>query len=181
MASMTDTVAAALAFDRRHLWHPYSSALTPGDPFFVGSARGIQVGCGTGMVALAGDRRHVSSWWCTIQAGMPCQLDAAPPARRTSHVMMFGGLTHGQPSELGRRRPSRPNRSNTVFFADSGSVLGRGRDEDGATVPSRGGRAADTFTVRSGYHGDTLSHRCRYDRPVGGMHSLFAGVLPGHV
>ena len=77
MASMTDTVAAALAFDREHLWHPYSSALTPGDPFFVESARGIRIR----LRDRNGQPREVidamSSWWCAIHGYAVPQLDAA--------------------------------------------------------------------------------------------------------
>ncbi len=35
-----DALEALLDFDRAHVWHPYSSALTPQDPYVVESARG---------------------------------------------------------------------------------------------------------------------------------------------
>ena len=121
---MTDTVAAALAFDREHLWHPYSSALTPGDPFFVESARGIRIR----LRDRDGRPREVidamSSWWCAMDGYAVPQLDAAARAQlaEMSHVM-FGGLTHGPAVELGRRLVDlTPEPLQHVFFADSGSV-----------------------------------------------------------
>ena len=34
---------ALLAFDRDHVWHPYSSALAPQAPYLVESAHGIRL------------------------------------------------------------------------------------------------------------------------------------------
>ena len=35
--------AALLAFDREHVWHPYSSASAPQAPYLVESANGIRL------------------------------------------------------------------------------------------------------------------------------------------
>ena len=180
---MTDTVAAALAFDREHLWHPYSSALTPGDPFFVESARGIRIR----LRDRNGQPREVidamSSWWCAIHGYAVPQLDAAARAQlaEMSHVM-FGGLTHGPAVELGRRLVDlTPEPLQHVFFADSGSVSVEVAMKMALQFHlAAGERRTRFFTVRGGYHGDTFSPMSVTD-PVGGMHSLFAGVLPEHV
>ena len=69
-----------------------------------------------------------------------------------------------------------------MFFADSGSVVGRGGDQAGLQFQRARGRADRTrlLTVRGGYHGDTFGAMAVCD-PVGGMHSMFAGVLAEHV
>ncbi len=96
--------AALLAFDREHVWHPYSSALTPQEPYLVESAHGIRLR----LRDRDGEPREVvdamASWWCAIHGYAVPELDAA--ARRQldsmSHVM-FGGLTHEPAVGLARR------------------------------------------------------------------------------
>ena len=70
-----------------------------------------------------------------------------------------------------------------MFFADSGSVS----VEVAIKMCLQFQRALRTcrertrlLTVRGGYHGDTFGAMAVCD-PVGGMHSLFAGVLAEHV
>ncbi|MGZ6804679.1 MAG: adenosylmethionine--8-amino-7-oxononanoate aminotransferase BioA, partial [Nocardioidaceae bacterium] len=66
-----------LAFDRDHLWHPYSSALTPSTPHLVESASGVRLR----LRLPSGERREVvdamSSWWCAVHGYAVPQLDAA--------------------------------------------------------------------------------------------------------
>ncbi|HEX2705932.1 MAG TPA: adenosylmethionine--8-amino-7-oxononanoate transaminase [Candidatus Lustribacter sp.] len=177
-----------LRFDREHVWHPYSSALTPGTPALVESASGVRLR----LRLPSGERREVidamSSWWCAIHGYAVPDLDAAARDQldRMSHVM-FGGLTHEPAIALARElldlapRHTGSAPLEHVFFADSGSVsvevamkmalqcqLGRGR------------RRTRFFTIRGGYHGDTFSPMSVTD-PVGGMHSLFTGILPEHI
>src|SRR6476469_3799672 len=92
-----------LAFDRNHLWHPYSSMTRPSTPFIVESASGTRL-----RLRVDGEPREVidamASWWCAIHGYAVPELDAAARAQldRMSHVM-FGGLTHEPAVELGRR------------------------------------------------------------------------------
>ena len=93
---------------------------------------------------------------------------------------MFGGLTHEPAIRLAERLVElAPDGLEKVFLADSGSVSvevalkmvlqaqrGRGRPE-----------RTRMLTVAGGYHGDTFGCMSVCD-PVGGMHSMFAGVLP---
>ena len=96
---------------------------------------------------------------------------------------MFGGLTHAPAVELGRRLVAiTPEPLERVFLADSGSVAvevamkmvlqcqrGRGRPE-----------RTRMLTVLGGYHGDTFDCMSVTD-PVGGMHSMWRGLLPDQV
>jgi len=181
--TMTDDPAALLAYDRDHLWHPYSSALTAGVPYLVESASGIR------LRLRDSDGGHhevidaMSSWWCAIHGYAVPALDAAARAQlgAMSHVM-FGGLTHEPAIALGRRLVElTPAGLEQVFFADSGSVSVEVAMKMALQYHLAGGdRRTRFFTVRGGYHGDTFSPMSVTD-PVSGMHSLFRGVLPEHV
>jgi adenosylmethionine-8-amino-7-oxononanoate aminotransferase len=180
MPSMEDL----LAFDRDHLWHPYSSALTPSDPYLVESAHGVRLN----LRDRAGAAREVvdamSSWWCAIHGYAVPELDAAAAEQlgRMSHVM-FGGLTHEPAVALGRRLLElAPEGLQHVFYADSGSVSVEVALKMAWQVHAGPGRRPRRrmFTIRGGYHGDTFAPMSVCD-PVNGMHSLFAGVLPEQV
>ncbi|TQK72142.1 MULTISPECIES: adenosylmethionine--8-amino-7-oxononanoate transaminase [unclassified Nocardioides] len=172
-----------LAFDREHLWHPYTSMTEPTPVRLVTAARGCELEVDGRWVVDA-----MSSWWSAIHGYRHPVLDAAvaEQAGRFSHVM-FGGLTHEPAVELGRRLVEiTPEPLERVFLADSGSVSvevamkmvlqyqrGAGRTDH----PS--GRTR-MLTVLGGYHGDTFDCMSVTD-PVGGMHSLWAGLLPEQV
>lgn len=182
-----------LAFDRDHVWHPYSSALAPSQPHLVESAAGVRLR----LRLPSGQTRDcidaMSSWWCAIHGYAVPELDAAARAQleRMSHVM-FGGLTHEPAIELARRlidlAPSLPGSApeaksplQHVFFADSGSVSVEVAMKVALQFQVAAGRPRTRFfTIRGGYHGDTFQPMSVTD-PVGGMHSLFSGILPAHV
>ncbi|NNM00666.1 MAG: adenosylmethionine--8-amino-7-oxononanoate transaminase [Gammaproteobacteria bacterium] len=170
---------AALAFDRAHIWHPYTSMRDPLPVYPVVAAHGVQL-------ELADGRRLVdgmSSWWTAIHGYNHPVLNAAATAQieDMAHVM-FGGLTHGPAVALARRLVElTPEPLQHVFFCDSGSVavevaikmafqywIARG-------VSGRSRLA----TVRSGYHGDTFKAMSVCD-PVTGMHEMFTGILPAY-
>ncbi len=172
-----------IAYDHEHLWHPYSSALAPSEPYLVESADGIRLR----LRDHDGSPREVidamSSWWCAIHGYRVPELDAAARAQldRMSHVM-FGGLTHEPAIALARRLVDlTPEELQHVFFADSGSVSVEVAMKMALQFHlAAGERRTRFFTIRGGYHGDTFNPMSVTD-PVGGMHALFRGILPEHV
>ncbi|MET3963915.1 adenosylmethionine-8-amino-7-oxononanoate aminotransferase [Marmoricola sp. OAE513] len=171
-----------LAFDRDHLWHPYSSMTAPSPVQQVLSARGVRLRLqrDSGPVEVVD---AMSSWWCAIHGYAVPELDAAVVDQlgRMSHVM-FGGLTHEPAVQLGRRLVDlAPAGLDKVFLADSGSVSVEVAMKMAWQAHARDGIGRTKFfTVRGGYHGDTFSPMSVTD-PDGGMHSLYAGFLPEHV
>ncbi len=180
---MTIDLAQLLAFDREHVWHPYSSALAPQEPYLVESASGIRLRLRGRDGAPLEVIDAMSSWWCAVHGYAVPELDAAAHRQLASmsHVM-FGGLTHEPALGLARRLVDlAPAGLEHVFLADSGSVSVEVAMKMALQFQLAAGlRRTRFFTVRGGYHGDTFSPMSVTD-PVGGMHALFRGVLPEHV
>jgi adenosylmethionine-8-amino-7-oxononanoate aminotransferase len=169
-----------LAFDREHVWHPYGALPGALASLPVVSARGVRLKLADGRELIDG----MSSWWCAIHGYRHPALDAALEEQlgRMAHVM-FGGLTHEPALRLAERLIElAPAGLERVFFADSGSVSVEVAIKMCLQYQRALGRPRRTrlLTVRGGYHGDTFGAMALCD-PVGGMHSLFAGVLAGHV
>ena len=126
----------------------------------------------------------MASWWCAIHGYRHPALDRAVREQlgQMAHVM-FGGLTHEPAVRLAERLVEMaPDGLERVFFADSGSVSVEVAIKMCLQFQRARGRPGRTrlLTVRGGYHGDTFGAMAVCD-PVGGMHSLFAGVLAEHV
>jgi adenosylmethionine-8-amino-7-oxononanoate aminotransferase len=169
-----------LELDRERVWHPYGALPAASEPLPVVSASGVRLRLADGRELLDG----MASWWCAIHGYRHPALDEAlrDQLQRMAHVM-FGGLTHEGAVRLAARLCElAPEGLERVFLADSGSVsvevaiklclqYQRARGEPGRTR---------LMTVRGGYHGDTAGAMALCD-PVGGMHSMFTGLLAAHV
>ena len=171
---------ALLAFDGEHVWHPYGALPGASPALPVVSARGVRLKLADGRELIDG----MASWWCAIHGYRHPALDGAAREQlgRMAHVM-FGGLTHEPAVRLAERLVAiAPDGLEQVFFADSGSVS----VEVAIKLSLQFQRAMGhperrrLLSVRGGYHGDTFGAMAVCD-PVGGMHSMFTGVLPEHV
>ncbi len=176
---MTDW-EALLAKDREHVWHPYGGLPAALEALPVVSAEGVRLRLADGRELIDG----MSSWWCAVHGYRHPALDAAVREQlgRVAHVM-FGGLTHEPAVCLAERLVEwTPAGLERVFFADSGSVAVEVAIKMSLQYQRGKGRPRRTrlLTVRGGYHGDTAGAMAVCD-PVGGMHSLFTGLLAEHV
>jgi adenosylmethionine-8-amino-7-oxononanoate aminotransferase len=169
-----------LALDHERVWHPYGAlpAAMPSLP--VVSAEGVRLKLADGRELIDG----MASWWCAIHGYRHPSLDGAVIEQlgAMAHVM-FGGLTHEPGVRLAERLIAlAPAGLERVFFADSGSVSVEVAIKMCIQYQRALGHEGRTrlLTVRGGYHGDTTGAMAVCD-PVGGMHSLFTGILPEHV
>jgi adenosylmethionine-8-amino-7-oxononanoate aminotransferase len=165
---------ALLVADAAHVWHPY--APVGATPFgVVTGANGVRLELADGRTPIDG----MSSWWAAIHGYRHPQLDAAVTDQlgRMSHVM-FGGLTHEPGVRLASRLAAMTGLPH-VFFADSGSVSVEVALKMALQAQRGMGHPERTrfVTLEGGYHGDTFGAMSVCD-PVGGMHSMFANVLP---
>jgi len=181
--SFESSCEQALAYDKKHIWHPYSSMKKSDDHIQsemnvwpVESASGVYLRLADGTELIDG----MSSWWCTVHGYSHPRLVQAiiEQAQKMSHVM-FGGLTHEPAINLAQKLVQlTPAGLDKVFFSDSGSVAVEVAVKMAIQFQQARGKSSKTklIALQRGYHGDTIGAMSLCD-PTTGMHHLFSGLL----
>ncbi|WP_305844107.1 adenosylmethionine--8-amino-7-oxononanoate transaminase [Photobacterium leiognathi] len=168
-----------IEFDKEHVWHPYTSTVTPLPCYPVTSAQGVYLTLEDGTKLIDG----MSSWWSTIHGYNHPLLTEAAKAQldKMSHVM-FGGITHQPAVELCRKLVNiTPAPLEKVFLADSGSVAVEVALKMALQYWHAKNEPRSKFlTVSHGYHGDTFAAMSVTD-PANSMHRIYKGFLPEHI
>lgn len=168
-----------IAFDLRHIWHPYTSMSNPLPAYPIVNAKGVELVLADGRKLIDG----MSSWWAAIHGYNHPELNNAVTTQlnNMSHVM-FGGITHPPAVSLCRKLLAiTPDPLECIFLADSGSVAVEVALKMALQYwQAKGKKRQRIVALKQGYHGDTFGAMSVCD-PDNSMHSLYKGYLPNHL
>ena len=161
------------------VWLPYEQMKTAAPPLPVVRTQGSRITLADGRELIDG----IASWWTACHGyNQPHIRHAVAKQLKQMPHVMFGGLTHEPALTLARRLAALlPDDLSRVFFSDSGSVAVEVALKMAAQYwINRGMKGRGQFVAfKGGYHGDTIGAMAVSDKE-GGMHALFAGLLPHH-
>jgi len=160
-----------------HVWLPYAQMKAATPPLPVAHTHGARIVLADGRELIDG----IASWWTACHGyNHPHIRTAVERQLATMPHVMFGGLVHEQALTLARRLAALlPDDLSRVFFSDSGSVAVEIALKMAVQYWINNGVRGRTkfLAFKGGYHGDTTGAMAVTD-PEGGMHALFAGLLP---
>ncbi|WP_367670622.1 adenosylmethionine--8-amino-7-oxononanoate transaminase [Sodalis-like secondary symbiont of Drepanosiphum platanoidis] len=165
-----------ILFDRKHIWHPYSSITNPLKNYPIISANGFKLTLNNGRKIIDG----MSSWWAAIHGYNHPVLNNAliKQIKLMSHVM-FGGITHYPAIKLCKNIIKLvPKKLECIFLADSGSVAIEVAIKMVLQYWQLHKNPRKKFlSFYKGYHGDTFGAMSICD-PYNSMHKFYHNFLP---
>ncbi|ATD06432.1 adenosylmethionine--8-amino-7-oxononanoate transaminase [Pseudoalteromonas piscicida] len=177
---MNNKYTIDIEFDRKHIWHPYTSMIDPLPVYPAARTFENKIELETGETLIDG----MASWWSAVHGyGHPEIITAIKNQADTMSHVMFGGLTHQPAVELCKLLVElTPAPLNRVFLADGGSVSVEVAIKMAIQYWLSKGKKNKTqiMTAKKGYHGDTFAAMSVCD-PVNSMHAMYQGFLPEQV